>query len=321
MRYLAFLVFPWGAAVTSIGCGGDTTSSSTPDGSVGADDTGAPDTTTTGPDSSPPAEAGTDANTPDAAPPWSPAALTGLVLWLDPTQGLALGDGGPDATVVSWADRSGKNNNATSAGNASILDAAINGLPALHFPGGGYATVADNASLQFGTGDYTIAVVLRHTTPADAGWGYGCIISKQLAFPPPWVGPSLWANGETQTGALLAQLAYHQAFVTSGGTNYNNGQPFYVLEQRVNPAADAGAGADAASATLGLRVNGADAGAVVGAPYGIDVSAVGAKAYLGGTTQSQNLVGDIAEVVVVKGSMSDADTAALEAYFKSKYGL
>ena len=53
----------------------------------------------------------------------------------------------------------------------------------------------------------------------------------------------------------------------------------------------------------------------------VDVSAPGQVVYLGGSPQMQNLAGEIAEIIAVKGPTSDEDVAAIETYLMTKYGI
>jgi hypothetical protein len=73
--------------------------------------------------------------------------------------------------------------------------------------------------------------------------------------------------------------------------------------------------------TLEIRVNGAGAGSTTDAGIDRDVSAIGYDFFIGGHDPTVRLKGTIAEVIAVKGTTSDADLAALEAYLIKKYGL
>lgn len=55
----------------------------------------------------------------------------------------------------------------------------------------------------------------------------------------------------------------------------------------------------------------------------VDSDGVGMPLSIGGVSPNglHGLVGDLAELIVVKGSISSTDMAAVEAYFKGKYGL
>jgi hypothetical protein len=242
---------------------------------------------------------------------WTPRSLAGLVLWLDGTKGVQTSGG----AVTSWEDQSGLANDATPSAPGSSAPAlvanAIGGAPAVRFDGASRFVIPDDPSLQFGTGDFVVAVVARHTTPSDVGWGYGLLYIKyQVAFP--FTGPALVANYEEGSTQIAAQLVYHQAVIGTAQEGLNDGQPrSLVMRRRAAPGL----------ASLELRLNGETSATSTGSAYAIDVSAPGRPVFVGGTPDLQDIVGDIAEVVAVNGATSDADVAALECYLEAKYGL
>jgi hypothetical protein len=231
--------------------------------------------------------------------------LPGLALWLDGSHGLSPTAGG----APLWIDQSGQRNDAVAVGAPVIRPDAIGGRPAVHFNGApDYLAVQDSSSLQFSTGDFVVALVAAHTTPTTGMWGYGLFYSKQEQDPP-FPGPALVANTVNRTGQIEAQVALDTpSLILTAGADYNKGQPLFLTMHR-------------SGATLDLRVNGADAGSVTGPGAALDVSAAGQPLYLGGSPKAQGMVGDLAEVVAIKGAVSDADIGALEAYFRAKYGL
>ncbi len=101
----------------------------------------------------------------------------------------------------------------------------------------------------------------------------------------------------------------------------NDGTPFVAVLHRAGQPSDAEAPDGALVASLGILVNGADAGAATGAGYAVDVSAPGYIARIGGTQGGQDLQGDIAEVIAVQGPLSDQDLQELQTYLMTKYGL
>jgi hypothetical protein len=247
--------------------------------------------------------------TSDAAA-WTPRSLGGLVLWLDGTRGVQSSGG----AVTGWEDQSGLENDATPSApgsSAPVLVAdAIGGAPAVRFDGTSYLVIQDDPSLRFGTGDFLVAVVARHTTPITGDWGYGLFYIKYEAALP-FIGPALIANTEEST-QIAAQIAYHQATIETAQGGLNDGQPRgIVMRRRASPG----------PASLELRLNGATSATSTGVAYAIDVSAPGRPVFVGGTPDVQNIVGDIAEVVAVNGATPDADVAALECYLETKYGL
>jgi hypothetical protein len=216
-------------------------------------------------------------------------------------------------------DQSGNHNDAMSAGTPVIHQNAIGGHPAAHFNGAtDYFFILDSASLRFSTHDFVVGVVAAHTTPTT-GIGYGLFYAKQNPDVQPFYGASLQANSYDPNPALInakiwAQVALlNGAVIETSETDYNHGQPLYLILHR----ASAGPG----TATLSLRVNGADAASATGTGYAIDVSATGFPASIGGTPANQDVLGDVAEVVAIEGAVSDSDIGGLEGYFKTKYQL
>jgi len=242
---------------------------------------------------------------------WTPHSLAGLVLWLDGTRGVQTSG----EAVTSWDDQSGLKNDATPPATGSsdpmLVAHAIGGSPAVRFDGTNYLVLEDDASLQFGTGDFLVAVVARHTTPIHVDWGYGLFYIKfDLALP--YAGPALVANTEEGTTQIAAQITYHQAIIETAQSGLNDGRPgVLVMRRRASPSL----------ASLEIRLNGATSAVSTGSPYAIDVSAPGRPVFLGGTPNLQDIVGDIAEVIAVKGATPDAEVTALEGYLGTKYGL
>jgi hypothetical protein len=247
---------------------------------------------------------------PDAAA-CTPKSLGGLVLWLDAAQGFHDDNG----FVTSWDDQSGQQNDAepSVAGTSApvLVTGAIGGHPAVRFDGTHYLVIKDAASLQLGTGDFVVALVARHTTPTNVGWGYGIFYIK-YEVPYPYTGPQLTGNTEQGTTQAFAQLTYHDAIVDTAQSGLNDGQPMLLVMHRR---------AAGNQSSLEIRLNGASSAIATGGDYAVDVSALGRPLFLGGTPNNQNVVGDIAEVVTVKGATPDADVIALEACLMAKYGL
>lgn len=242
---------------------------------------------------------------------WTPGSLAGLVLWLDGTRGVQTSG----EAVTSWDDRSGlKNDAAPSATGGSdpvFAASAIGAAPAVRFDGTSHLVIQDDASLQFGTGDFLIAMMVRHATPIDVGWGYGLFYIKyEIALP--YTGPALLANTEERTTQVAAQITYHDAIIATAQGGINDGQPRVLVMRRSGSPG---------FASLEIRLNGATSAISTGSAYAADVSAPGRPVFLGGTPDMQNIVGDIAEIVAVKGATSDAEVSALEGYLETKYGL
>lgn len=298
------------------GCGGDSTN---PGGDGGNDagvasDTGSPTDGGGQADSGGNVDSGdNDSAAPDSGSPWDPSKLgsSALVVWLDAAKGVTQSNN----AVSAWADQSGNNNNAAQATQARqplLVANVINGKPVMRFDGTNqqYFTIADAASLRWGTGDFTVMEVTAWTNTASTNdnTGYGALWVK-VGPNTPFPGASLFANNASgPTGAARAQVTIN-LFAASANTNLNNGS-FRVVGMR------------RAGTTLEVRVGGAQAGMVANATTNID--AMGVSVFIGGREGNgakQMLKGDIAEVIGVKGALSDPDLASLEGYLKAKYAL
>lgn len=272
-----------------------------------------------------PIDATTDTTTQDAttdapvdvadAGPWSPKTLPNLVLWLDSDVGVVteLPDAEIGFRVVAWKDQSGNGNDAVAptSGLPPKPGTSLGGHPSVRFA---YTRleIPDAPSLQFGTGDFALAVVGRHTTAVDAGVGYGFFLTKQNAASP-FAGPALIGNDPVGNSVVLFQSRIGDGQIKTPTTGWNGGQAMLMVVTR---------GAGDGGAVVDLRLNGSSAATGSGAPFEVDLSATGRKLVLGdGPTGSQALIGDIAEVVAVKGSVTSQDVSKLEGYLKAKYGL
>jgi len=245
-------------------------------------------------------EAATDATT-DATPPYDVKTTAGLVLWLDAAQGVT-----GTSAVSAWADQSGSNNSAAMATanyQPALVAASIGGKPAIHFTGGTHLAVADAVSLQWGTADFHVSIVLKHNTLSST---YGMVFSKQEAANP-FPGPGIFANYPlpSQGTAIGGQVNYNTYISTATtGLNDNVGRQFSLTRT---------------GGVISVRVNGTQ---TTGASSAINVDAVGRVLSLGANaTGGQALSGDIAEVIAVKGAISVGTMASLEGYLKAKYSL
>jgi hypothetical protein len=273
----------------------------------------------------------------DAAPPdasdasdagaFGPASFgSKLVVWLDVSKDVIVAAG----KVTTWKDQSGKGNDAvqTVAANAPSLtaDAGMLGAVTFNAPTDAavvpiYLSIADSASLHFGLGDWTVAVVARHTNALGT---YGALWTKADEITPgvcPCRGAAIFANSTLPVSEtnFLAQAASNgfdaAAYVDSVDGGYNDGKFHVIIARRTQQT------------TLEIRTDGISAKNTTlpavddtadGAAVGIGAGATG---YSGVVGTSQLLHGDIAEIVAVQGTVSDTDMGSLEAYFKSKYGL
>jgi hypothetical protein len=234
-----------------------------------------------------------------------------LAFWFDPTSFQVEG------AVARWRDVSGNGNDAiqTNKRYAPLSGAsAINNEPALTFIGPIiFLSIADNASIAWGTSDFAIFAVVRATaqTAADA-----MIYQKTGAYP--YNGASLYLNANKPVATTLAAAQV-------SGTTYvvNASPPATFVDGTVHVL-----GARRAGATLEVRVDGAVSRSVTSSDVAsTDVSATGFDAIIGqngyGTPRPefQQFQGAIAEVIGVRGALVEPDVEALEQYLKSRYAV
>jgi len=294
-------------------CTGDETTDtpSTPDATSGIDvNQPKPDSST-----NPPVDAGSDTGTvadtgADTFVPFTPAALgSRLVLWLE---GDAFTDIGGS---VKWPDKSGLGNDAfqdAATRMPAIVDAstdgAVNGHGVVRFAGNQFLAIADNVALQWAPGDFGFYIVMRHTNGTnDYGIGYAKWSDVGgLGFP----GFFMWAS-YPQAGATgyVTRLDTQQAVLSDGGLN--DGVARLVAARKV-------------AGNLELRVQGNQVGMITdaGFPDASAFNAPGIPAVIGGRQGAiQALKGDIAEIIAVKGTLTDAEQTSVETYLKAKYGF
>ena len=223
--------------------------------------------------------------------PFSPTDLNGLSLWLDDDKGITT-DPQNAGVVIHWADSSGKgnqaNSNQTSGQFVETLDpGALNGHDAVRCLSSNGLQIADSTSLEFGTGDYAIAMVFKSGS-SDSG-----------------VLQTLWSRNDS-AGALLGVEPNSDVRFFQGPTDA-------VAVAEVDPTKFHFA---IARGPL-LRLD-ADTGSSVGPTASGDVSLPGEPTYLAFPGQTGI---EIAEVIAVKGEVSDAEVAGLKGYFKTKFGI
>jgi hypothetical protein len=202
-----------------------------------------------------------------------------------------------------WKDRSTFANDAKQDDNThtpSRIDGGADGglakNGAIRFSGVEWLAIADNDTLRWGSSDFGLYAVVRHTNDPQAMQNnYAIVYGKNYPF-------------GTNDG-YVARLDTANVIHTDGGMN-DNTLRLVGIRRTGNH--------------LEMRVGGQPAGEV---PDAGDVDAaafdgVGQPALLGGRPgMVQMLKGDIAEIVGLKGTVSDPEQADLEAYLKSKYGL
>ena len=235
---------------------------------------------------------GNDASASDAggdAGSFTPPDLAGLALWFD-ENGIVTDPAHAD-NVVHWLDQSGNGNDATGICNEecpTIDPSGAHGHDAISCADA-ELTVGDAASLHFGIGDWALAFVYKNSGFNDVTTP---IFQKTDGSSP------LLAFASTGPGSYT---------VTEGGSTASASVTFaptfgyYIMR---GPAMSL---ATSAGSSTGTTATG-------------DVSNTGAPITL---CVAGNLSGTIemAEVIAVEGTVTDAEVAKLAAYFTKKFGL
>ncbi len=221
---------------------------------------------------------------------WTPKNLSALVLWLN-DQGLETvpnDAGGQD--VVAWADASGKVNNAV----YTSLGGGVPGFgaPKIGTPRAGHAVatmtlatldVASSSSFQF-PGDFAFAIVARCT----ASKGEQHFMTQQ----------TYWTLDASDGGQMQVTTSYNGGAdeTTQKGLCDSNFHRFAIRQRQGMP--------------LDFVVD------------GVITQAKGSLTIPANSTETLGYFdGDLAEVVALSGTVSDADLAAIDQYFTGKFAL
>jgi len=252
----------------------------------------------------------------------TPDTYDGLTLWIEATEDFCTLD--DQQRVSSCVDRAGGNKTAVQPNPSwrpELTDSKLGQHPALILSrtlagapdAATFLVVDDHPSLQFGREDFAYVVVAswhNSNLPEHSYGGYGRIVSKQATMPP-YSGVALLANypginvGGPTTSRFAAQLD------TSGDVALSSRKDLNDDAMRVYAACRTGG-------VVSVRVNGDVLGEIYMSPT--DVSEPGAAVLIGGST-GEGLDGQIAEVVLLRGSESVEGLPALEHYLMNKYDI
>src|ERR1039458_1376082 len=137
------------------------------------------------------------ATIPLSSPAQTLPVTAGLQLWLKADAGITTNSSG---LVTSWADQSGKGNDAIQTNTAhapSLVMNSLNGKPTLRYPGDTrYLDAANSASIAALTEDVTILALVLYD---DVTGGYRCCVTKTAGNgPAPF---DWWNNAGSANGA------------------------------------------------------------------------------------------------------------------------
>ncbi len=236
-----------------------------------------------------------DAIVADAAP-FTPKAVAGLALWLDPSAGVVTEASGK---VSTWADQTGTITLLQPNAANQPAKWSVNSKPALSFSSRQWLDAAVGTKLDFGTGDALVEVVCAVDAP---GQGFTTVLYKVPEYS--YVGLQMYALGGA--GKAAGGLDQENLELTAASGNTADGR-LHVLGFR------------RAGTRISLRVDGAEVASRVIATRNVDNTAllsVGGR--VNGAYSSPN---KLADVIIYKGSVTDLEMTAVETYLKLKNGI
>ena len=232
-------------------------------------------------------------------PPPPPVPV--LTTWFK-ADALSLANGAP---VSLWPDSSGNGDSATQTNSSqrpTLVTGALNGLPVVRFNSTNQTYLAFPRPVD---GDFTIVCLFRSTQGLNSGTLYyqgAGLVNGEVAGTVNDFGTCLFADGSICAGTGNPDVA------VNSGTGFNDGQPhIFTFTRQRN------------TGSLALYVDGTLAGTTTG---GTENLTAPANLVLGAQQTLLNfLSGDIAEVQIYDGALSDSDRITDENSLRCKYGL
>jgi hypothetical protein len=236
-------------------------------------------------------DAGSDAaqDAPQDAGPLSPDQIPGLSLWLDSSKGTTPDSMYPNLVQI-WADQSPHGNNATDQGYQEeplLMKSGYKSFDVVDFNASSspkIMNITDDASLQFGTGDFAVAFVMNAQTLPTIP-----IYEKDQQN-------GLTISVDQNVNAITPTAAAH-AFMMQNA--------WHIVVVR--------------GAALEIRIDGTPTKGTLNTS---NLSASGVLLQVGAFASSnQSPTIEFLQVIAYKGTVSDTQVVGLESYLKGKYGL
>jgi hypothetical protein len=250
----------------------------------------------------------------DRPPPWTPAVIPNLVLWLESDRGI---DAVLGAKISAWRDQSGLHNDAkqdTEMFAPKLAADPLSGMPRVEFTPKAWMMIKDDLSLRWGVLDFLVLVVYRSTGPGRclSPTCYLQQLYRKQEVDEPWVGPGLGLQPDGRIEVHLSHSAENH-WLASPAPGYDSG--------RIHLA-----GAQRRSSWPSLRIDGIDYPS--GRPTAaVNLDAPGQNVYFGahGINPAPPIdfpfSGYISAIIAVADPISAADLAQLESYLMAKYGI
>jgi hypothetical protein len=253
-------------------------------------------------------------------------AVPGIVLWLDSRSGVNAGSAAPGSVVTRWLDTTPSHNDAIggtvgdAASGPTYVSSAFGALPAIDLrpqTDAGLASelnIPDDPSLRFGAGEFCV-LMLYSFRYVNAAPSWSRFISRGLDYTSSTVG---WGLFSYNAGVSFQYRGYPPTSSTlyfreaSSNFAYDDGQPHLIVGRVAK--SDAGS-----LLTMELSVDRHVLSVSQVQPINTDAVADGLR--VGNRIDpGYSLNGLVAEIVLVKGPLSDADLGTLENYLMSLLG-
>ncbi len=236
----------------------------------------------------------------EEASTFTPASVSGLVLWLDDTSVQTTG-----GVLTAWNDKSPQANNAMPSSPAPAVKTGASGLDGktiVRFDGSStFLTINDASSLHWTASGFLLELVIRQST-SD--------MTSQ----------TLWFKEDTTNHGMFLECNPDSSSVGEGEAVIG-----FASSETITSAASAAFGlplrvrARWDTVTLDFALPGAEKSS---AASSTNMDASGAAVLIGKTDQSiAYFAGDMAEVIAVSPPPDAATQQAIEDYLDSKYGL
>lgn len=225
-----------------------------------------------------------------------------LQLWLRADAGVTTSG----TNVTGWADQTTNANHAsqgTAAAQPTLVTNALNGKPVVRFDGtNDFMSIPDSASLDFGTGDFSIFAVFNQTNNINAAYGYGLLYGK-FGGSSPFAGATVFLNLNGD-GVVT--------FRTSSAFSLNSTSGFDDLKTRVWEFARAGT-------TLSERINAVTHAS--GTTPVVDLDNANPALIGGQAGNVQPFRGDLAEFLIYNTNLSATERQDINEYLFAKYAI
>jgi hypothetical protein len=246
---------------------------------------------------------------------FSPKSISGLALWLDPTDSSSMTI---DTGVSVISDKSGNARNfASSVGNNQPTLTTIAGKTALNFNGTSHRLFAADAAIQTSlTGSMSLFIVFEATFPGNAAVVFNQFMSTGISERNNF---NMALRADQGAEWLFGTLRTRATSIRTGG-NTNADQRFDSKNVSGRSLATMSAAFATTSVTQTSWHNNTSASSTAGTSDANSAVGLGIG-FRNGTTPDQFYVGKIGEVVAYSSELSTLQRLAVQSYLARKWSI